>query len=286
MHVKRRLTSVLPIAALAIAMVGGIVAAEQAQETSTIVVEKPPTVEHEKSEGPPVSADVSLRSAYVSRGQVNSDRPVVQPQVVISKFGFNVGIWANSELTDHSVGHRGISEIDMMVNYQLPVEPVDIIVGVIEYEYPGAVQVRQADGTEDEISVPSTREVFLAAEWDNPWLTPGLDIYYDFGEADGFYVDARLEHAFSIVPGLSFTPGVSIGWGSRKFNEYYFASDLNALNDGNAYAKLEYAWQNGLKLAGDIAYTWLWDKEIRDNAGQIYMDNRQLYGGTTLTYEF
>lgn len=260
--------------------------AEKAARPKSIVVEKPLVIEKEEDEEPTVSVDVSLRSAYVSRGQVNSDRPVVQPQVVISKFGFNIGIWANSELTDHSIGRRGFSEIDLMINYQLPVEPVDIIVGVIEYEYPGAFSKTLDDGTDIEWSVPATREVFLAADWDNPWLTPGVDIYYDFGEADGFYADARLEHAFDVAAGLTLTPGISSGWGSRKFNDYFFAADLNALNDGDAYAKLEYGWKNGMKLAGDLVYTWLWQVDIRENAKLIYMDNRQLYGGVTLTYEF
>jgi len=252
----------------------------------TIVLEKPLVIEQEKSGELTVTADLALRSAYVSRGQVNSDHPVVQPQVVISKFGFNIGIWANTELTDRSIGRRGVSEIDLMLSYVLPVQPVNVIVGVIEYEYPGTISSTLEDGTEIEGSWPATREVFLAADWDNPWLTPGMDIYYDFGEADGFYVDARLEHAFDVAAGLTFTPGVSSGWGSQKFNEYFFASNLNALNDGNVYAKLGYGWKNGVKLAGDIVYTWLWQSDIRENAKQIYMDNRQLYGGDTLTYEF
>lgn len=270
------------VAGLPFATLGG----QGVPPPETVVLEKPPVIEKEKTKEVIVSAEVALRSAYVSRGQVNSDHPVVQPQVVIAKFGFNIGIWANAELTDRSIGHRGFSEIDLMLNYQLPVQPVDVIVGVIEYEYPGIISRTLEDGTEIEWSVPATREVFLAADWDNPWLTPGVDIYYDFGAADGFYVDGRLEHEFGVAAGWTFTPGVSSGWGSRNFNDYFYVADLNALNNGDLYAKLGYAWQNGLKLAADIVYTWLWQSEIRDNAKQIYIDNRQLYGGVTLTYEF
>lgn len=235
---------------------------------------------------PTVSADVSLRSAYVSRGEVLSDHPVVQPQIVVSKFGFNIGIWANDELTDRSIGRYGFSEIDLMLNYELPVKPVDIIVGIIEYEYPCSGSETLDDGTQVQLALPSTREVFLTATWVNPWLTPGVEVYYDFGEADGFYVEGMLEHEFTMAPGWAFTPGVSSGWGSRNFNEYSFGAALNTLIDGNLYAKLEYAWKDGVKLGADICYTWLWDGEIRSNAAEVYMDNRQLSGGVTMTYDF
>jgi len=39
-------------------------------------------------------------------------------------------------------------------------------------------------------------------------------------------------------------------------------------------------------LGADITYTWLWDGELRRCAEEVYMDNRLLYGGVTLTYDF
>ena len=243
-------------------------------------------IESAKCNRPTVSADVSLQSAYVSRGEVISDHLVAQPQIVVSKLGFNIGVWANDELTDRSIGHRGFSEIDLMLNYELPVKPVDVFVGIIEYEYPDVLSETLEDGTQVQVATSSTREVFLTVAWSNPWLTPGVEIYYDFGEADGFYADGMLEHEFDMAPGLTFTPGVSGGWGSRNFNEYSYGADLNALIDGNLYVQLEYTWNNGVKLGADIVYTWLWDGEIRRSAKEVYMDNRQLYGGATLTYDF
>ncbi len=233
-----------------------------------------------------VSADVSLRSAYVSRGEINSDQPVLQPQVEISKFGFNAGIWANDELTDRAIGRRGFSEIDLMLNYEFPLKPVNLIAGIIEYEYPGATTETLADGKINEGSDPATREFFLVATWDNSWLTPCVEIYYDFAEADGFYVAGMLEHKSAMAPGWTLTPGVSSGWGSQSFNDYAFDTDLSALLDGNLYAKLEYALKNGVKFGADIAYTWLWNGDIRSNAGRIYMGDRLLHGGVTLTYDF
>ncbi len=260
------------------------------EETSTplreVSIGPVPLGKEQAENGPAVDADVSLQSAYVSRGQVNSDHPVAQPQVVISKFGFNVGVWANAELTDRSIGRQGFSEVDLMLSYELPVQPVNIFVGVIEYLYPDTIQNSMDDGTEIEISIPSTREVFCIAIWETPWITPCLELYYDFGKADGFYADAKLEHEFKFAPEWTFTPGVSSGWGSRKFNEYYYGKELDALNDGNVYAGLEYSWKSGVSLGANMVYTWLWQKDIRDGAGQIYMDNRLLYGGVTLAYEF
>ncbi len=235
---------------------------------------------------PAVDADVSLRSAYVSRGQVDSDRPVAQPQIVISKFEFNIGVWGNLELTDRSIGHCGFSEVDLMLSYQLPVQPLEAFVGMIECLYPSTIRQTHDDGTAVELSVPATREVFCSMTCPNPWLTPRLELYYDFGEADGFYANVKLAHEFEITSGWTLIPGVSSGWGSRSFNNYYYGAKINALNDGNIYAELEYSWQNGVSLGADLVYTWLWQKDIRDGAGQTYMDNRLLYGGITGAYEF
>ena len=246
----------------------------------------PALIEKVAEAGPTVSADISLQSAYVSRGEVNSDRPVLQPQFDVSKFGFTVGVWANDELTEHAYGQRGFSEIDLMLNYQLPVKPVNVFVGVIEYSYLYSCSETLPDGTRFQTSVPSTREVFVSATWDNPWLTPRAEIYYDFGQADGFYVDAILEHEFDLAPGWTLTPGASSGWGSREFNEYTYGAEVNAFLDGNLYAQVDYAWKNGVKLGGNLEYTWLWDEDVRSSAEQVYLGTKQLYGGVTLTYEF
>ncbi|MDO9542142.1 MAG: hypothetical protein Q7J98_07450 [Kiritimatiellia bacterium] len=46
------------------------------------------------------AAEVGVYNAYVSRGQVNNDQPVVQPQIEIIKYGVYFNAWGNLDLTD------------------------------------------------------------------------------------------------------------------------------------------------------------------------------------------
>lgn len=227
----------------------------------------------EVSRGLEAAAEVDVYNAYVSRGQVNNDRPVVQPQIELTKYGVYFNVWGNLDLTDRVTGRRDFSEVDLTVGYKLPLEQVEIRLGLIDYLYPN-------------LSSPETREVFGIFEYPNAILTPRLECYYDFVQARGMYLFAVLEHEFAFRGDkLRLTPGVSSGWGSCPYNNYFFRTDKGALNDGNVYAELEYDLTESLTVGVSAFYMWLYDADIRDGAQVKYFGAQQWIFGVKLIYE-
>lgn len=219
------------------------------------------------------AAEVGVYNAYVSRGQVNNDRPVVQPQIEITKYGVYFNAWGNLNLTDRVTGRRDFSEVDLTVGYKLPLEDVNIRLGLIDYLYPN-------------LSSPETREVFGIFEYPNSILTPRIECYYDFVKANGIYALLALEHEFSFMNDkMRLTPGISSAWGSCPYNNYFFLTDKGALNDGNVYAELEYDLTKTLTFGVSASYMWLYDADIRAGAHNKYLDTKQWTFGVKLTYE-
>jgi outer membrane scaffolding protein for murein synthesis (MipA/OmpV family) len=95
-----------------------------------------------------------------------------------------------------------------------------------------------------------------------------------------------LEHEFAFLcDKLRLIPGVSSGWGSSTYNDYYFETSEAALNDGNVYAELEYDLVENLTVGVSAAYMWLWDSDIREGASDIYMDTKHWTFGVKLICE-
>jgi hypothetical protein len=219
------------------------------------------------------AAEVGVYNAFISRGQVNNDEPVVQPQIEITKYGVYLNVWGNLDLTDRVTGRRDFSEVDLTLGYKLLLEQAEIRLGIIDYIYPNRLS-------------PETREVFGIFEYPNSILTPRVECYYDFVKANGIYAFLALEHEFSFLNDkMRLTPGVSSGWGSCPYNNYYFRTDKSALNDGNVYTELEYDLTKVLTFGVSAAYMWLYDADIRDGAHGKYLDTKHWTFGVKLTYE-
>ncbi|MCG2659969.1 MAG: MipA/OmpV family protein [Kiritimatiellae bacterium] len=218
------------------------------------------------------AAEVDWFNSYVSRGQVNSDRPVIQPQIEITKYGVYINTWGNLDLSDQVSGGRDFSEVDFTLGYKLPVETVEVRLGVIDYVFPN-------------VGAPETREAFVVLAYPNEIITPCLEGYYDFDEVNGVYLFLMLEHEFAFLGDkLRLIPGVSSGWGSSAYNDYFFDTAEGTLNDGNVYAELEYDIIENLALGVSAAYMWLWNSDIRDGARDIYMDTKHWTVGAKLIY--
>ena len=271
----------------------GLLAAEPA--TSSLPVDLPnpdvPPIHAElakASQAFSAIGDLDFYSAYVSRGQVNSDRPVIEPALTVKKHGVRLNVWGNLDLSDQVTGNRQFSEVDLTAAYDFPVPVIETSAGIIEYLYPNTPR-------------PSTREVFLSVAWPNPIVQPELDVYYDFGDVRGAYVNMSLEHDFTFLKDrLSLTPGVNSGWGSHSYNTYNFAWNVQngmtsddlitsqdaGLVNGEAYVIAEYALTPSLILGGRALYAWLWNSDIETGARQLYFDVKQWVFGGSLSYKF
>jgi len=218
-------------------------------------------------------AELSLANAFMSRGQLNDNNPVVQPQVQLAKYGIYLNFWGNLGLTDQVTERSEFSEVDITLGYQAPIKPFNICVGLIDYIYPN-------------VNKHETHEVFLTFEYPHPILTPRFEAYYDFDEANGAYLFFALEHKFSFLANkLRLTPGLSSAWGSCPYNNFFFSTIKSALNDGNAYAALDYDLTQDLTMGVSMSYTWLWDSAIRQGADSMYYGNNQMVFAVKLLYD-
>lgn len=220
------------------------------------------------------AVEVTLANAFVDRGQVNDNNPVVQPQVQLTKYGIYLNFWGNLGLTDRVTERREFSELDITLGYKLPIKPLNISVGLIDYLYPNVNNKNE------------TREVFITFQYPHFIITPRFEAYYDFDEANGAYLFLALEHKFRFLADkLRLTPGLSSAWGSSPFNNFYFSTNKGALDDGNAYAALEYDFTKDLTVGVSLAYTWLWDSAIRQGADSMYYGNNQMICAVKILYD-
>lgn len=236
------------------------------------------------------SVEIGVFSAYASRGQINNDEGVLQPSVTVAGDRFSFNFWGNFNLTDRVTEDPDFSEIDLTVSYTVPLETVELEIGVAEYVFPHSTVEAEEETAEGPLvhtrAAPGTRELFASAALPNDIVTPRVCAFYDFDEADGAYVAGSLEKDFSLGERLTLTPGVSAAFATRNYNECFFGLSEDTWNDGNVYATAEYAVNDALAVSVYLCYMWLLDAEIEDGARERYVDTEQFFGGATVGYTF
>jgi hypothetical protein len=235
------------------------------------------------------SLDLPVLNAYVWRGQVITDKAVVQPSMTINK-GIGPGTltlnyWQNFNLDDQATGNSmEFSEHDITLSYSgvCPLTGLNYTLGIVNYDFPN-----QAIQTGNNLSlVNDTREGYLSVGSANCPLAPTLTVYRDFKEANGFYATFGVAHSFEINKAASLSIGASTGAADSDYNTYYFGVDKTKLNDGNVTASLAYKACDSLTITPGIQYTWLWDSAIRDAADTLYHGKDQVVGSLKATYTF
>lgn len=231
-------------------------------------------------------AEAALMSAYVWRGQVLNDEPVVQPAVTVGAAGFALNFWGNLNLTDNVNASGEFSEVDITLSYapSLPIDAWSLDMGVSHYTFPNTIVETEA-GAE---AAADTTELYAGVSREGV-ITPSLTVYYDFNQVDGFYLVGSLSYAAPLErlhEALSLELEFATGYGDGDYNQAYFGIDSSKVNDGLVSATLGYAANENLSLSGILAYSWFWDAGIRDAASEIYFDKDQVFGGVLVSYGF
>jgi hypothetical protein len=221
---------------------------------------------------------VDIISAYDWRGIILNDESVLQPAITTSSSnGLSFTAWGNMNLTDsQGIDQRNeFNEINLIAAYLLPIDVVNIELGIIEYLYPSVVD---AEGT---------REAYASVGTDKIPLNPKLTVYRDIDEANGWYGVASISDSRDLTDKLSLDIELSVGAGDSVYNEYNFETDATKFNDGSALVTLTQQLNDSLSLAVYGGYSRLLDSAIRDSANELYFNHDDnVYGGTTLSYTF
>jgi uncharacterized protein (TIGR02001 family) len=242
--------------------------------TAGVVLAQDVVMVQEQPSDVSVNADVGLYSAYVWRGQILNNNPVIQPSVTAAKGPFSLNVWGNWNVNDNK-GRDDSGEIDYTAAYTLPLNTDDVTVdvGMIYYTYPGS-----GSGAE------STEEVFIQSVFNNILLTPVASVYYDIDEVNGWYGNLALSQGVEISDALAAEIGCSVGYGTRNYNIAVWDEDngSGAVNDYNVYVSAAYALTEKLSLGALLQYTYL-DNGVGHDAAQ---NNDILWGGINLSYNF
>jgi len=153
------------------------------------------------------TAGADFASAYVWRGITFNDGMVAQPYVDVAAGGFAINVWGNYDIADYNgtLEENEFSEIDLTLSYALPVETVDITIGHIEYLFPNGGQ--------------GTSEVFVnACKSPLKNFSMGIDVYYDYGEVDDYYLAATLAYILALDSSLEIGVSASAGYAGDDFS--------------------------------------------------------------------
>lgn len=240
------------------------------------------------------SLDAQVNSAYLWRGLLLNDEAVFQPSLTVSTdYGLSFNTWGSFNLTDAlgSDAEQEFSEVDLTISYAFPIEAVDLEVGVGEYLFPHQATMERLSETDTvaALQYPDTREVYASVGL-KTLLSPTLTLSYDFDEADALYGQVGVNHTFEANENLTIDLALSVGAATADYNEYYYGTTDDALNDGNAVLTLTYALSEALSLGGYVQYAKMLDSNIEDvveaEDSGYFNDGDVVVGGVSASYSF
>ena len=211
--------------------------------------------------------DLTYVPTYIWRGLVADRSSAMQPSLTVAgDSGVSANIWGNMDN-----GER-FNEMDYTVDYAWSRGPTGLSAGVIHYTFPNT-------------GVTSTSELYLGASLDAP-LSPSAVVYYDCNEADGFYVSLGGSHSVEMPLGkeksTTLDLSANLGYGSSKYNAFYFGSSKSAFTDVLLGASIPFALGENSTLTPGIYYSSVLDGDLRDTV--TYPDN--FYVGVTQSFTF
>jgi hypothetical protein len=240
--------------------------------------------------------DVPVLSAYVWRGQVLNDKPVVEPSLTVSKAGFSLNAWANYNINNSYAGYaqdnkRDFSEVDLTASYATTVGstncPIALGGGFVQYLFPNQTLTTGEGSNAVSKAYPGSHEVYGTIGLPSLFLAPTLTVYYDFDAADGVYANLAFSQSFEVVKDTaSVVASASLGFGNKKYNEYYFAESKSALNDLVLGLAVPITLPAGWTLKPMVQYVTLPDSAIGDGAEALYGHKSRVVGSLTASYAF
>ncbi|MCM8533063.1 MAG: hypothetical protein NE330_17985 [Lentisphaeraceae bacterium] len=175
------------------------------------------------------SLDQSISDKYVWRGIQYNEEGVNQGSADLSydtgdlgTFGINV--WYNLDLDNENAngehsGSGSFSEVDYTLYWEKGFDALTLGAGIIYYDF-------------SEVNAGSTKEVYVSASYDT-FLAPSENVYYDFEDVDGFYVDFSIGHSIDLgVLDATLDLGASIGYADDDMASAYYSDNTETAGSG------------------------------------------------------
>jgi len=225
---------------------------------------------------PTVGFSLDYNGKYVWRGQNLTDDPVLQPGATIGLGNLTLGIWGNLETTTVNGERDNFTEVDYSLDYSDSIPGSEILgfsVGLINYDFP------EADA--------QTYEVYAGLSVDT-FLSPSVTYYYDYDDVDSSYVSVGIGHSIADIlgeeSGVSADLSASLGWGAKKYNQFYWGANDSALNDLALGAAFPFA-VGPVTVTPSLNYIMLVDSDIK-STNAYSTDNEYFFAGIGVSMEF
>lgn len=202
-----------------------------------------------------VGVGAGFFSKYVWRGQNLVDDWVFQPSVSAGYKGLTGSIWGNLDLTDENDSSGEFTEVDYSLDYSGSVPGMDVLgysIGAIYYDFPGS-------------DLSGTTELYWGFSLDVP-ASPSITVYHDVDEADGIYASLGISHSIEAsekIP-VGIDLGVSVGWGNKKYNEFYWGADGSELNDLALSVAFPFEVA-GVSVTPSVSFVTLLGSDVKDS---------------------
>ncbi len=247
--------------------------------------------------------DLGFYSAYIFRNQVYNDRPVAQPCVwadftAFDPFYLGFYVWQNYDLTNRRREEmRGEwNETDYNVHLGASVWSNDDETMTLTLEVGHEWFVNDVKSEYDK-DYASSCEIYVKAEFENPFVTPYGMISHMYRNMDGTHYELGLKRDFVLLEEMSIGDSLTLGldwnvnFGSGKYLDYLYGvgrvfdenvGDEGEFTRGNkdgiggTTIKATLTWQicDNFSVGGVIAFTSLLNESIREN----YRDSGEYWG--------
>jgi hypothetical protein len=198
-------------------------------------------------------AETDFNSRYVWHGITNSEGPVQQSSLWVSKSGLTLMVWGNVALGDEPQQRR-MNEVDLIFSYQREWKRVRIEPAVLFYSDRPLVRVDDPPSgmASIKLSVPLGR------------LRAFTNQEMDFVSYRGAYFgDVGLSFERELGKATTLTSTITLGWGSAKFNEVFIGPHTWAVNITGFEMSLACALPGGLYLRPHLEFSRVIDRQLR-----------------------
>jgi hypothetical protein len=167
-----------------------------------------------------VTSDAAFNSQYQWRGLTTTNRPVIQPDLIVAfplaRATVTAGAWGSVEggryndsrrhISENGGERAGLAEYDLYLEAAMPAGKAKFTLGATTYSYPNTL------GT---TSASNTLEAYAKAAFDFPF-SPSIAVWQDVQKVKGSYAELAVSHdvgrvTLAAVTGWNF--GQSIGDG-------------------------------------------------------------------------
>ena len=217
------------------------------------------------------SASFDVSSGYVLYGARENDEPCYWTYGEIN-FGYRdwgsigASLWQNTDMTTRrKETMRRMNEWDWSVFGRSGLDLADVWrlaleAGHVWYVYHG---IRP----EYEAYYHTMEEWYGRIAVENPFVTPYFDGFYDHKVCKGAFFQGGLRRVFNLPLGLTLTPDVTVGGGSRNYNACMYPPYDGSVGGGITFVQaagtLAYWFNEHFGVHAKVAYAVLTDDDIR-----------------------